>query len=86
MVASRFDGGLIEVFSDGVGPDVVVVGGGGTDASTYRRFAERLAPRFSVHVYNRRGRGGTVARPADYSLATEVGDLAGVLADTGATG
>lgn len=84
MVASRLDGGLIEVFSVGDGPGVVVVGGGGTDASTYRRLAERLSTRFMVHVYNRRGRGSTVARPADYSLATEVDDLAGVLADTGA--
>jgi pimeloyl-ACP methyl ester carboxylesterase len=62
---------------------VVIVQGGGTDAGTYRRVAERLSARFTVHRYNRRGRGRSAPRTGDYGLATEAGDLGSVLADTG---
>lgn len=85
IVASLVDGGPLEVLTRGAGPDVVLVGGGGTDASTYRRPVEQLAERFTVHVPERRGRGRSAARPADYGLQTEIGDLRSVLADTGAT-
>lgn len=85
FVTSSVDGGNLEVFSSGYGPGVVVVVGGGTDANTYRRLAERLSGRFTVHRYNRRGRGQTVARPDDYELATEIGDLGSVLSETGST-
>jgi pimeloyl-ACP methyl ester carboxylesterase len=71
--------------SVGAGPAVVVVVGGGTDAAVYRRLATRLAASFTVHVYNRRGRGRSAARPADYALGTEIGDLAAVLDATGAS-
>lgn len=81
LIRSQVDGAVVE--SSGSGPAVVRVDGGGTDAATYRRIAERLSARFTVHVYNRRGRGPTAARPAGYGLATEIGDLASVLADTG---
>jgi pimeloyl-ACP methyl ester carboxylesterase len=64
---------------------VLLVEGGGTDASTYRRLVARLVPAFTVHVLERRGRGRSAARPHDYGLPTEVGDITSVIADTGAT-
>jgi len=85
MVTSPVDDGQIEVFSSGRGPAVVIVAGGGTDASIYRRLAQRLAGDFTVHVYNRRGRGGSSAMPADYSLASEIADLGAVLAAAGSS-
>jgi pimeloyl-ACP methyl ester carboxylesterase len=85
MVTSPVDDGQIEVFSSGRGTAVVVVAGGGTDASIYRRLADRLARDFTVHVYNRRGRGGSSAVPADLGLPTVIDDLAAVLAAVGST-
>lgn len=83
QMTSDVDGGPIEVVSSGSGPGVVVVPGGGTDAHTYGRLADRLAPYFIVHRVNRRGRGASAARPADYGLATEVGDIGSVMEQTG---
>ncbi len=83
LLRSSFDGEPVEVISSGSGPGVVIVQGGGTDAGTYRRVAERLSSSFTVHRYNRRGRGRTAPQTADYGLATEVGDLGVVMADTG---
>lgn len=85
VLASHLDGAPIEVFSLGQGPGVALVEGGGTDATTYRWLADRLGEHFTVHVYNRRGRGGSADRPAEYTLATEVADLGTVLAETGST-
>lgn len=83
LAQSSFDGEPIEVFSSGSGPGVVLVQGGGTDAGTYRRIAERLSPSFTVHRYNRRGRGRSAPQTDAYCLATEVADLGSVMADTG---
>lgn len=83
-MASEVDGQPLEVFSTGSGTDVVLVEGGGTDASTYRRLVRGLAERARVHVYERRGRGRSAPRPSGYGLATEIGDLGSVLANTGA--
>lgn len=85
QVTSPVDGGSLEMVSVGAGPGVVVVEGGGTDAAVYRRLAERLAPHFTVHVYNRRGRGNSSPRPEDYGLSTEVRDLGAILDATGAS-
>ncbi len=58
VIDSRADGGPLEVVSVGSGPSVLIVHGGGTDASVYRRLAYRLARgSFTVHRYNRLGRG-----------------------------
>ncbi|GAB4097924.1 alpha/beta hydrolase [Sinomonas halotolerans] len=64
---------------------VVVVHGSMVTADLYKDFALRLADALHgpVHVYNRRGRGGSSPQPEDYSLATEVADLGAVLAHTG---
>jgi pimeloyl-ACP methyl ester carboxylesterase len=88
------DGAVLELFTalgkapgqeTATGGGVVVVHGSMVTADLYKEFALRLAEALHapVHVYNRRGRGGSSAQPADYSLATEIADLAAVLAHTG---
>lgn len=85
QVTSPVDGGSLEMVSVGTGPAVVLVHGGGTDAAVYRRLAARLAARFTVHVYNRRGRGRSAPRPENYGLQTEIQDLRTILDATGAS-
>jgi pimeloyl-ACP methyl ester carboxylesterase len=83
LIDSQLDGAPLEVLSWGSGPGLVVVIGGGTEATTYRGFAERLSLHLPVHIHNRRGRGASGPRPDDYGLDTEVADLATVLSATG---
>ena len=82
LVPSLVDGGDLEMVSIGTGPGVTVMHGGGIDESVYRRLASRLSGSFTVHVYNRRGRGQSAPRPANYGLQTEIGDLESVLQAT----
>lgn len=71
---------------------VVVVVGAHLSAWFYRPFAHVLRARlrelsgrdWAVDVYDRRGRGRSDAQPEDYSMDTEVTDLAAVLEHTGA--
>lgn len=78
------DGAGIVVRSIGAGPGIVILHGGGVAEREYHRLAEALADRFSVHLYNRRGRPD--ARPLDgtETVQTDIGDLAAVLESTGA--
>ncbi|MGR6320397.1 alpha/beta fold hydrolase [Micromonospora soli] len=78
------DGAAIVLHSTGTGPDVVVVHGGGVTIDEYRRLAARLADRFTVHLYNRRGRADAPARREPYTVEQEIEDLGAVLAHTGA--
>ncbi|MGW9194423.1 alpha/beta fold hydrolase [Micromonospora chersina] len=78
------DGAGIVVHSTGSGPDLVVVHGGGVTIHEYRRLAARLADRFTVHLYNRRGRADAAPRREPYTVEQEVEDLGAVLAHTGA--
>ncbi|MDG4823460.1 alpha/beta fold hydrolase [Asanoa sp. WMMD1127] len=75
----------IAVHSMGVGPGIVVVHGGGVTIDVYRRFATALADRFTVHLYNRRGRADAPPRLLPYTFEQEIDDLAAILAHTGAT-
>ena len=84
-VASQVDGGLLEMVSVGSGPGVTLMHGGGIDASVYRRLAARLSSSFTVHIYNRRGRGHSAPRPDDYGLQTEIHDLKSILDSTGSS-
>ncbi|MFO0596258.1 MAG: alpha/beta hydrolase [Myxococcaceae bacterium] len=59
----------------GQGPAVVVVHGGGRRGKHYAPLAERLAPRFTVLTYDRRGRGGSSPLPPGHCLQTEIDDL-----------
>ncbi|MET7399057.1 alpha/beta hydrolase [Dactylosporangium sp. NPDC005572] len=72
------------VHSVGQGPGVVVLHGGGITQSEYHRLANALADRFTVHLYNRRGR--VDSRPLDgtETAQTDLDDLAAVLEHTGA--
>ncbi|MFG2107487.1 alpha/beta fold hydrolase [Micromonospora chersina] len=78
------DGARIIVHSTGSGPDLVVVHGGGVTIHEYRRLAARLADRFTVHLYNRRGRVDAAPRREPYTVEQEIEDLGAVLAHTGA--
>ncbi len=78
------DGAAIVVRSIGAGPGIVILHGGGVAERDYHRLAEALADRFSVHLYNRRGRPD--ARPLDgeETVQTDIDDLAAVVERTGA--
>ncbi len=77
------DGGSLRVFSYGSGPGAVFAAGSLTRTLLYGRFASRLSATMPVHVYDRRGRGGSSPQPPDYSMDTEVNDLKAVLDATG---
>jgi pimeloyl-ACP methyl ester carboxylesterase len=78
------DGATLPVTSVGSGPGVVVVHGGGVTANLYRRLAERLSSRLTVHLYNRRGRADAPPRREPYEIADDVADLGAILRGTGA--
>jgi catechol 2,3-dioxygenase-like lactoylglutathione lyase family enzyme/alpha-beta hydrolase superfamily lysophospholipase len=66
----------------GAGRPVVVVGGASCDRTVTRPFAERLADRYSVINYDRRGRGDS-GDTAPYAVEREVEDLAALIAEAG---
>jgi pimeloyl-ACP methyl ester carboxylesterase len=78
------DGAGVVLHSTGTGPGIVVVHGGGVTIDIYRRFAERLAGRFTVHLYNRRGRADAAPRAVPYTHVEDVDDLDVVMEHTGA--
>ncbi len=78
------DGAGIALHSSGTGPGIVVVHGGGTTIEQYRRLAAALADRFTVHLYNRRGRAEAAPLHAAYTVEDDIDDLAAVLHHTGA--
>ncbi|MDG4800558.1 alpha/beta hydrolase [Micromonospora sp. WMMD980] len=77
------DGAGIVLHSTGTGPGLVVVHGGGVTIREYRLLVARLADRFTVHLYNRRGRADAAARREPYTVEQEIDDLGAVLAHTG---
>lgn len=79
------DGGHLAIYSVGTGPGVVFVEGSLTEAFVYARFARRLARAMPVHVYDRRGRGGSSPQPTNYTMDDEIADLGTVLEATGST-
>ncbi|WP_457964971.1 alpha/beta hydrolase [Arthrobacter sp. D1-29] len=68
-------------------PGVVLIHGTLVTDALYRPFARKLSVLLGrpVHCYNRRGRGGSAPQPADYSVKTEISDLAAVMRETGST-
>ena len=78
------DGATIAVHSIGDGPGVVILHGGGVAERDYHRLAKALSSRFSVHLYNRRGRSDSAPLDGTETVVTDIGDLAAVLAHTGA--
>ena len=49
----------------------------------YRRLAERLSHRLTVHLYDRRGRADAPPRREPYKIADDVADLSVILRGTG---
>lgn len=77
------DGQRFTVHSYGSGPGVVIVHGCVLWGRDYRRLALLLASRFTVHLYDRFGRGERPSEDAvGYSTDREVRDLTAVLART----
>ncbi|MEV6928174.1 alpha/beta hydrolase [Dactylosporangium sp. NPDC051485] len=78
------DGATIALHTFGAGPGIVVVHGGGVTIDIYKRLAGRLADRFAVHLYNRRGRGDAGPRREPYTFEQDLADLGAILEHTGA--
>lgn len=78
------DGTRIAYDKSGNGPALILVAG----AFSYRKFpgqvqlAERLAERFTVYNYDRRGRGDSEDRPV-YDQAREIEDLEALIEEAG---
>lgn len=79
------DGTRIAYEVSGSGPAVVLVDGALCQRSMgpSRPMAEQLASRFTVHVYDRRGRGESGAGETPYHPDREVEDLAAVIEAAG---
>jgi pimeloyl-ACP methyl ester carboxylesterase len=79
------DGGSLRVYSFGTGPGAVLAAGSLTRTAVYGRFASSLSATIPVHLYDRRGRGGSGPQPPGYSMETELEDLGAVLEATGSS-
>lgn len=84
QLVTTVDGDVLRVRSQGAGPGLVLLHGGGVVSRDYDRLARALATSMRVHVYDRRGRPGSAPLHPDHSIETDVGDLESVLAATGA--
>jgi pimeloyl-ACP methyl ester carboxylesterase len=80
-VTSR-DGTSLAYARTGRGPAVVLVSGAMSTGATTAPLAARLADRFEVVVYDRRGRGGS-GDTAPYAVAREVEDLEALIGAVG---
>ncbi len=78
------DGTVIRCQSLGSGEGVILIGGALRSARDYLPLARRLARSLTVHVMDRRGRGGSGPQGAGYSIEKECEDLLAVHRQTGA--
>jgi pimeloyl-ACP methyl ester carboxylesterase len=78
------DNASIPVYSTGAGPGIVILHGGGAAVRDYQRLAKALSGRFTVHLYNRRGRPDTAPLTGTETVETDLADLGAVLEHTGA--
>lgn len=76
------DGAALACWRAGEGPPVVLVHGGGIDHRCFDPVIERLAARYTVFAYNRRGFAPSTDA-GSYSLAREVDDLVELAAVVG---
>ncbi len=83
-VLTSADGTAIEYLSAGRGPQVIVVPGALAMARDMAAFAALLAGRHTVHVVQRRGRGGSGPQGSQYGIERECEDIEAVRAQTGA--
>lgn len=78
------DGGTISYTSNGHGPGLIILHGALQSSHSHTQLAEALSPSFTVYLPNRRGRGGSSAHDASFTMQTEVDDLEALLIKTGA--
>ena len=83
-VVTSADGTAVEYVSAGRGPHVIVIPGTLAMASDLAAFAALLAERYTVHVVQRRGRGGSGPQGDRYGIERECEDVAAIRAQTGA--
>jgi pimeloyl-ACP methyl ester carboxylesterase len=78
------DGTVIAFERSGAGPALILVDAAGNyrDFRPLRAPVERLAARFTVYVYDRRGRGASTDT-LPYGVEREVDDLAALIAEAG---
>lgn len=77
------DGTAIAYRRLGAGPAVVIVHGGLGTAAGWKQVAARLADRFEVFLFDRRGRGDSDTGGEPHSLEREVEDVEALLAVAG---
>ena len=83
-IVTSADGTAVEYLSAGYGPHVIVVPGALAMAGDLTAFAALLARRHTVHVVQRRGRGGSGPQGDRYGIERECEDIEAVRARTGA--
>lgn len=83
-VLTSADGTAVEYLSVGRGPHVIVVPGALAMACDMAAFAALLAGRHTVHVVQRRGRGGSGPQGDQYGIERECEDIEAVRTRTGA--
>jgi pimeloyl-ACP methyl ester carboxylesterase len=79
------DGATIAYLSTGAGPSVIVVPGTLATASRYAAFAAALGEHCSVHVIERRGRGGSSPQGDNYTIEQDCADVDALQRVTGAS-
>jgi pimeloyl-ACP methyl ester carboxylesterase len=84
QIVTSADGTPVEYLSAGSGPPVIVIPAALAVASDLTAFATLLARRHTVHVVQRRGRGGSGPQGERYGIARECEDVEAVRARTGA--
>jgi pimeloyl-ACP methyl ester carboxylesterase len=83
-VVTSADGTAVEYISAGRGPHVIVIPGAFATAAALTAFAMLLAERHTVHIVQRRGRGGSGPQGDLYGIARECEDVEAIRARTGA--
>ncbi|MGO9903617.1 MAG: alpha/beta fold hydrolase [Solirubrobacteraceae bacterium] len=84
-IAISRDGTAIGYQTLGAGEGLLVVGGAWRSARDYLSLARALTSSFTVHLIDRRGRGGSGPQGENYSIERELEDLFAVQVQTGAT-
>ncbi|WP_442602150.1 alpha/beta fold hydrolase [Paenibacillus sp. KN14-4R] len=78
------DGTTISYRSVGKGPSLIVVPGALTTSEQFTQLAYELSDSFTVHILDRRGRGGSGPQGPEYSITKECEDIMAVQVATGA--
>lgn len=78
------DGTVIGYRQLGSGPGLVLLHGAMQSAASFTDLGAALTDRFTIFIPDRRGRGLSGPFRPDHSMATEIDDLGGFLAETGA--